>query len=173
MSENKDIYVSEESVPIKSSIIDISLWFLLKERMSNKKIQKLCYYAQALSLALYDRPIANDATFQAWVHGPVSPVLWERYRNFGWKELNLSPLGINRANKQSKCFDSEQLEVLETTWATYGKFSADELERLTHSEKPWLEQREGLGQFESSRNVISEKTMKIFYRKLINDAQGI
>ena len=31
----------------KYSVFEIANWFLLKESMSHKKLQKLCYYAQA------------------------------------------------------------------------------------------------------------------------------
>ena len=63
-------------------------------------------------------------------------------------------------------FNEEQKNVLESVWITYGEYSADELERLTHSEKPWLEQREDLGKFESSHRVISEETMKDYYQSI-------
>ena len=38
--------------------------------MSNLKIQKLVYYAQAWFLALYDEFLFED-DIQAWVHEPV------------------------------------------------------------------------------------------------------
>ena len=34
------------------SVFDIANWFLLKEEMTQKKLQKLCYYAQAWCYAL-------------------------------------------------------------------------------------------------------------------------
>lgn len=32
--------------PIKADITDVADWLLLKGNMSNKKIQKICYYAR-------------------------------------------------------------------------------------------------------------------------------
>lgn len=45
----------------------------------------------------------------------------------------------------------------------YGKFHAFQLERLTHSKKPWMEARHGLQPDVPSRQPISRETMKEFY----------
>ena len=44
------------------------------------KVHKLLYYVQAWHLALTSTPLLNEK-FQAWVHGPVSPALYDRYKN--------------------------------------------------------------------------------------------
>jgi uncharacterized phage-associated protein len=49
--------------------------------ISNQKLQKLVYYAQAWTLALLDRELIEE-DFQAWVHGPVIPDLFWRYQPF-------------------------------------------------------------------------------------------
>jgi|HubBroStandDraft_2_1064218.scaffolds.fasta_scaffold322050_2 uncharacterized phage-associated protein len=38
--------------------------------INSLKLQKLIYYGQAWSLALYDKPIFTEPV-EAWVHGPV------------------------------------------------------------------------------------------------------
>ncbi|MFP5528706.1 Panacea domain-containing protein, partial [Peptococcus simiae] len=53
------------------SVIDVANWFLSKDSMTHKKIQKLCYYAQAWYCALYDGTPLFKEEIQAWVHGPV------------------------------------------------------------------------------------------------------
>lgn len=45
----------------------------------NLKLQKLLYYIQAWSLAIRGR-IFFEGEFQAWVHGPVSPTLYNRFK---------------------------------------------------------------------------------------------
>ena len=47
--------------------------------ITNLKLQKLVYYAQAWSLALNNEELFAD-DFQAWVHGPVLVSLYDRYR---------------------------------------------------------------------------------------------
>ena len=151
--------------PIKADITDVADWFLLKGNMSNKKIQKLCYYAEAWSLTLLDQHIADHSEFEAWVHGPVNRTLYQIYDGYGWNLLTIT----NYEEVKSRLellFSSEQVEVLEAVWDTYGEYGADQLEALTHTERPWLEQRTGLGKFESSHNVISSTTMKEYYNSI-------
>ena len=148
--------------PIKADITDVADWFLLKGNMSNKKIQKLCYYAEAWSLTLLDQDIADHSEFEAWVHGPVNRTLYQIYDGYGWNLLTIT----NYEEVKSRLellFTPEQVEVLEAVWDTYGEYGADQLEALTHTERPCLEQRTGLGKFESSHNVISSTTMKEYY----------
>ncbi|WP_440252573.1 Panacea domain-containing protein [Catenibacterium faecis] len=151
--------------PIKADITDVADWFLLKGNMSNKKIQKLCYYAEAWSLTLLDQDIANHSEFEAWVHGPVNRTLYQTFKGYGWHELKIT----NREEvmaRMKKLFTPEQIEVLEAVWDTYGEYGADQLEALTHTERPWLEQRVGLGKFESSHSIISSTTMKEYYKSI-------
>jgi len=42
--------------------------------ISNLKLQKLVYYAQGSSLALWGNPLFSEK-IEAWLHGPVIPVL--------------------------------------------------------------------------------------------------
>ena len=37
----------EFRIKSQPTILDVAAWFLLKEDMTHKKIQKLCYYAEA------------------------------------------------------------------------------------------------------------------------------
>lgn len=71
----------ERVVSVNADITDVANWFLLKEDMSHKKIQKLCYYAEAWSETLLDAPICRNNEFQAWVHGPVNLKLWNLYKD--------------------------------------------------------------------------------------------
>lgn len=157
--------VEAVDIPIKADIKDVADWFLLKKNMSNKKIQKLCYYAEAWSLALLDQDIAQNSDFEAWVHGPVSRVLYKEFKEFGWRELTITnPKTVKE--RLDTLFTREQIEVLESVWDTYGEYGADQLEALTHSEEPWLEQRMGLEKFQSSTRQISKETMKRYYKSI-------
>ena len=42
------------------------------DSMTNLRLQKLLFYAQAWHLALTNRPLFEE-DFEAWVHGPVIP----------------------------------------------------------------------------------------------------
>ena len=72
----------------KYSIFEIANWFLLKEPMTHKKLQVLCYYAQAWCYALNGYRL-GDTDYQAWIQGPVSPVLWERFKSFEYDAIKI------------------------------------------------------------------------------------
>lgn len=143
------------------SINDIAAWFINKEPMSDKKLQKLSYYAVAWGWALLKRPIVSDTDFEAWVHGPVSPVLYAEYRQYGWTNI-YEPAVLG------KTIDNDEMvsDLMESVWETYGDKTGDELEALTHSELPWKEARRGLQSNQSSKNKISPETMEKFYSEI-------
>ena len=69
------------------SIFDIADWFLSKEPMTPKKIQKLCYYYKAWGFALYTKDMIPGYEFEAWIHGPVNPALYQRYAEYLWQDI--------------------------------------------------------------------------------------
>lgn len=138
---------------------DVAEWFLSKEAMSPKKLQKLTYYAEAWSNALLNRSMISDDKFQAWVHGPVSPVLYQTYKDYKWND-------IPKVEDNSSEFDTDDLDLLESVWLTYGENSANDLEALTHTESPWLNARAGLCDDDISNNLISTDDMREYYSKI-------
>lgn len=134
--------------------------------MSNKKAQKLCYYAEAWSEALYDRMITDDVVFEAWVHGPVNAGLYHRFKDCGWHEFKLKdPEKVK--GRLDRMLTPEEVDLLESVWITYKNYSADSLEFMTHRERPWKEQRKGLEIFDPCRNIISRKSMREYYRSIM------
>ena len=49
---------------------------------------------------------------------------------------------------------------LKEVWKAYGHLSASDLERLTHSESPWIKARKGLPPDESSHEIITKDSMR-------------
>ena len=141
------------------SIYEVARFFLSKESMSHKKLQKLCYYAQAWFLANYGKPLVPNR-FEAWVHGPVSPDLYSRYRGWGWEKIpmNLQAIDFN---------ESSSGNFLEQVYDTYGNYDADDLERITHAEMPWQKARAGCSTGAYSRNPISLSDMRNYYGERI------
>jgi len=141
-------------------IFDVANWFLAKEPMTHKKLQKLCYYAVAWGYAVLNREICEYSEFQAWVHGPVSKTLYDRYRGVQFWE-KITP------NDTCKCsFDKELNSFLQRVWETYGDQSGDSLELLTHIEPPWKKARKGCGIDEKCTTPINVAAMKKYYRSI-------
>lgn len=142
-----------------ANIVDVSKWFLSKESMSPKKIQKLCYYFVAWGYALLDEQLVDDDKFEAWVHGPVSRTLYYKYRDYGWQDVPSQKF-------DDSIFNGKSIDLLESVYFTYGDLSANELEALTHTELPWKMARRGLDNYENSNTKISIKYMREYYKSI-------
>ena len=140
-----------------NSVFTIADWFLAKEPMTHKKLQKLCYYAQAWSYAICPEPI-SDAVFEAWVHGPVCSQLYNKYKEYGFGNIPQVDSAPQMTNDEES--------FLGDVWETYGDLSANALEALTHTEAPWQIARAGLQPDEQSRKVISPQDMADYYRSI-------
>ena len=136
------------------TVFDVADWFLSKEKMTHKKLQKLCYYAQAWSYAIQPEPI-SDAKFEAWVHGPVCYELYQKYKEYGFSF-------IPQCEKPDVFSDDEEA-FLGDVWDTYGEYSATSLEVHTHNEPPWQIARIGYAPDEQSRVEILPENMKNYY----------
>lgn len=149
---------------------DIAKWFLSKDYnknpMTHKKLQKLCYYAQAWYCALHKRkePLFKDE-IQAWVHGPVIPTLYPIYADYGWEE-------IPKKEFDESIFDQDVIDILEAVYNTYGGLSGHQLESLTHSEEPWRQARGDLKPWESCTAPIPCDKMRSYYAAKYEKSQS-
>ncbi len=137
---------------------EVADWFLSKGegKISPKKLQKLVYYAYAWTLTLLNdsvdsltNKLFDDGHFEAWVHGPVIHELYNEYAEYGFNNIS--------EYKSQPTFTEDIEDVLNQVWDVYGKYSADQLENMTHQETPWQNAREGLSPLDSSSNIITDK----------------
>lgn len=127
--------------------------------ISNLKLQKLLYYAQAWWLAIEDNPLF-DEPIEAWVHGPVVPSEYHRFKGWAWKPIEDNP-GMPELSATVRLH-------LEDVMGVYGVMTAYQLELLTHEEDPWKHARVGVAADEPSNAPISQDSMKTFYRARLN-----
>lgn len=146
---------------------EIADYYLNKAAMSPKKMQKMVYYAYRSVLGELNKKAEGvkirlfPEAIQAWPHGPVVYDLYIKYKGYGYNNIsklesvsNISlPKGI--------------LDILEDVWEEYGGYTADELEKMTHEQAPWLEAREGLGTSEHSNQVVSDDLIFDCYNESI------
>ena len=142
-----------------ATMFDAANWFLAKQPMNHKKLQKLCYYTQAWSHTLYGKPFDEDASFEAWVHGPVYKKLYEKYSGSGWND-------VKPDCTEPPVFSEKELDLLESVYVTYGDMSANSLEVLTHREKPWQAARENVPDEERGCKKIDPQIMKEYYSSI-------
>jgi uncharacterized phage-associated protein len=135
------------------------------DSVTHLKLQKLIFYAQAWSLALPGRgyPLF-DEDLQAWAHGPVAESVFHEYKTAGWEALP-APDEVHEISEEDEAHLREILSV-------FGEFSAKHLERMTHSEGPWLMARGGLAPEARSNAIIPKGQMASYYGELYEQAEN-
>lgn len=125
-----------------------------QECMTNLRLNKLLYFAQAWSLARLDKPLF-DEEIQAWDYGPVIPEVYKAFR----------PCGRDRIADQSgdysqDVFTSDQLQLLLDVLNEYGKYATSGLVSITHETgSPWESVYE-----QGKNNVITKQSMKEYFK---------
>ncbi len=127
--------------------------------ISNLKLQKLVYYAQAWHLAIHKKLLFEE-DFEAWVHGPVIPSLYQKYKSFGWQPI-LEDAAPQLPEDVSRFLDEVAKEY----------FACDtyELEQMTHVEEPWNLARGELLPDAPSNAVIKKEWMKEYYGTRVDE----
>lgn len=152
----------------KVNIFDVANFFLkIVDRDAGStitplKLQKILYYAQGYHLAIFDEELFSE-DFQAWAHGPANPEIYDEYKEYGYSAIDF-PKG------EVPTLDDGLIDFLYSIWNTFGIFDGKYLEKLTHTEKPWIEARGDCKEGESCSNVISKETMKTFFKEKLNES---
>lgn len=100
------------------------------EGITNLKLQKMLYFAQAAHLALYDSKLFNE-DIKAWKYGPVVEPVYRTYRGYKNK-----PIPFEKGSREA-IPDPETQEFLKGIWELFDKYSAVELMHIAHKHKPW------------------------------------
>ena len=110
-------------------------------------------------MANYEKRLVQNR-FEAWVHGPVSPDLYNKYRDWGWENIPMYRSEVLFEDEDTKSF-------LDEVYKVYGDYNADELEKITHREDPWKNARKGIPLGAYSRNPILLSDMREYYGERI------
>lgn len=144
------------------NVHDVANFYLSKAPMSPKKLQKILYYAYSWYLTLTNENVREldnklfEERFEAWVHGPVIPEIYTRYRGYGSKDIIVT-------EEIAYEFDTDTLGILNDVWEVYGQFNGNELESITHQESPWLNARGNCSYFEISQRELSDEDIFMCY----------
>lgn len=124
------------------------------KEITHLKLQKLVYYAEAMYMKIHRNYLFHEE-FQAWVHGPVCPVLFYGYNNYGSST-------IPKVDTMPD-INPKYVRVLDIVWLLFGERDGKYLENKTHQESPWINARNGLGDKEHSKAIISKDDMLAYY----------
>jgi len=124
-------------------------------------LQKLLYYSQGFVKVFKGKYLfKNDC--EAWVHGPVYADVYHKYKRFGCDPIDVTmPFNMNELN-----ITSSEKEVLDSVINHFGCYSGKVLEKMTHSESPWLETRAGLSDSDLSKEVIQKDLIASYFEKI-------
>ena len=124
-----------------------------REGITNLKLQKVLYLAQAYYLAKLGKPLFTEK-LEAWDYGPVVPEVYRKLKRHGSKPIIVE--------EDKSTLAEEDKEVLKKIWDTFGGYSASRLVDIVHAHTPWKEANI------SADKVISHKVIKDYYSPLLN-----
>lgn len=132
------------------------------DAMTNLRLQKLLYYAQAWHLAFTGHPLFEE-DFEAWTHGPIVRSLFNKFKEYEWHPLPVP-------SSEMPEIPGESRQILGEVWEQYGQFSATYLEDLTHQEGPWIDARGDREPGDRCSAIISKESMRNYYAGLAGAA---
>ena len=148
---------------LRTNIELVANYFLSRITMTNKKLQKIVYYAYCWFIVNNnDSANVRNVLFleqpEAWIHGPVFPTLYENYRQYG-RDI-IPKIEFN------ELIDEDLRELFEEIIETFGEYDGDQLELMTHNEIPWIEARKNYDINEPSNKLISLEDIYNYYSSI-------
>ncbi|MFW6016847.1 MAG: Panacea domain-containing protein [bacterium] len=117
-------------------VMKIAKWFIKKGLDQprntidgNMKLQKLLYFSQLISLAIYNKPLFNDPIY-AFKNGSVVEKVRLKYKN-DHREF------IKEAEKDTFEFNDKEQKVIDLATGIFGGAGARELSKLNHTHYSW------------------------------------
>lgn len=152
---------SYSSIKLAQFILKHYNYEKMKEMISPLKLQKILNYVYSYCLVIFDYKITEE-NLEAWAHGPVFPSVYQEYSFYKYNGISIPESDVSLEN--------ENLEKLILKIAEgYGKFSAKELEHMTHREHPWKYARERakVSEGERSNESILDSDIKDYFNNLL------
>ena len=144
-----------KAIDIANFFIDVSD-FMDEESITNMKVNKLVYFAQAWSLVKFNKKLFNE-DIEAWKQGPVIPSVYKAFRTCESKNIEMT-IG----DYDESIFTAEQLNFLADIALTYGKYTALALRNISDKPgSPWA-----LVYEKKKNNIISPESMTKYFSAL-------
>ena len=125
--------------------------------LTNLKLQKLLYYAQAWYMVHHDgKKLFND-DIEAWKYGPVVRSIYNKYKGYGNTAIDREA-----SNEEDICrLTPLDGEFIDGFLAEFMECSAISLVKMIHMEDPWREAFDETNP--KASNIISVDLMYRFY----------
>lgn len=147
--------------------------------ITNLRLSKLLFLAQAMSLTTFDRPLF-DEEFEAWNYGPVQPLVYQKYSYLGiyaiedrvvtrfvmnWNETDVYKMGQYIEYEQ---LDAESMELVKKIVSSTKKYSDFDLIKILSECPPWKDAFDR----KNIHKIISKESIKKYY-KLLNPTSSV
>lgn len=154
----------------KYDVQEVAKWLLKKESTTHKRLQKYLYFFYGEYLARKNNDINDDDIiielfindFEGWAHGPVSPKIYNIFKGSGYHSLSLHP------NTNVNISEEDNI-ILNDIYTKYKDYTTEQLEQLSHKQKPWLNSRIGLDCFDIGNKSITTKDIFECFKYGINN----
>lgn len=137
------------------------------DSLTPMKLQKLLFFSHGWHLALFNKPLINEAV-EAWKFGPVVPSIYHEFKparsgsifsmakDIDFENLDFIEPQLSDENKRIKA-------LLDKIFDLYGKYSDIRLSFLTHLPgTPWDQMRKaGL----DNRNQIDDELIRSYFKE--------
>jgi uncharacterized phage-associated protein len=125
--------------------------------LTNPRLQKLLYYAQAWSLVMRDKPLFPER-IEAWVHGPVVRDVWDAFKAKGAGPITEDTIG-------EPVFDltEDEQAFIRSVWDSYKGYSALKLREMTREEDTWIDARGRCGAADQSNSEITHQALRDYF----------
>ncbi len=120
------------------------------EGITNLKLQKILYFAQAYYLAVLRKPLFSDE-IEAWQYGPVVREVYDAYKPKKDQAI------FSQSDESSLAPEDKEI-LREVVWEDFGRYSTSHLVTISHA-KPW-ESAISKGQ---GKQIISQKSIQKYY----------
>ncbi|TFH54248.1 MAG: DUF4065 domain-containing protein [Methanothrix sp.] len=146
--------------------LEVAKYLLFKanfdgESITNLKMQKLLYYAQAWYLVNYSVPLFADP-IKAWKFGPIVESAYHHFKRFRY-----SPIQFANREKIEEKISGKERKYLDDYYPIYIRHSASDLTQMSHDEAPWKSTVQG----ETIPVDVIMKFYKEQYKKHIEQKQ--
>lgn len=140
------------------------------DEVTNKRLQKFLYYIEAWGQVKFGGLVDED--FEAWVHGPVVPSVYEKYGSFGKNPISLDygKKGASKyADKMRKTMSiglenaDEKFDFIDDVLDEYGLLTTFQMELIFSMDGPWSDSRGNSLPTVHSTGIIPKKDIKEFY----------
>jgi uncharacterized phage-associated protein len=123
-------FAVSQIMSLAKEFVKLSLAGEERDPLTNLRLQKLLYYAQAWSIVIRESELFQEEIC-AWRHGPVVP---EVYRALPDQGATAIP---PEAFADAPDLEADEAAFVKSVWEAYNQFSAIKLSRMTHEEIPW------------------------------------